>query len=228
MNAGGFGFYVLGLEDIEILRDAHAPCVHAQRERALPVTGVEHVFPFVGLAALDRVDPPRGIVQARDGVALNLGQQRFAFAQECAQHGVDETLRKREFAPRGDGVDGLIDDGERRVSGVGFVVDEQRERAGQHIRYMRRRRLAHQFRDQRVGHGKTPHRAVRDVLRRPARHRHVRCRDRTVCKRGGQRRTGAHRADRLRGGIERERERIGREMKRGQTGVGRRSAAIRR
>ena len=45
----------------------------------------------------------------------------------------------------------LIDDRERRVGRVRFVVDEQRERAGEHVRDMRRRRLAHELVQERIG-----------------------------------------------------------------------------
>jgi hypothetical protein len=164
------------------------------------------------------------VVPAHDRIALNLGEQAVAFAQEASQHRIHESLGKREFAPRRDGIDRLVHYRERGVGGVGFVVDEQRESAAQHVAHMRRRRLAHELAEQCIRHRETPHGAIRDVLRRPARRR-IAGGDHGL-QRGRQRRARTHGTDGLRGAVEREGKRIGGEMQVAQARIGRRTRCV--
>lgn len=211
-------FDAFGLQHVQIGAHAHVPRIDAQRERPLHVARRENALPCVGLGALHSVDPPLRIVPGRDRALHRFGDERVAFAQEVAQHRVHEPLREGKLAPRRDGTHRLIDHGERRIRRVRFVVREQSECAREHVAHVRRRRLAHELVQERIGKREPSHRAIRDVLNRATR----RCllarrRDRLDGRR--QCRTGPHRADGLRRAVERERERIGREMQRAHASV---------
>ena len=214
MVAGAGGVDMVVLQDLQIGVDRRVARVDSQRQRSLRVASCEHVLPVVGPRFAYRVDPPGRVVPARDFVVLGCCEERFPLAQEAAQHGVDETLRERELAARGNRVDGLIDDGERCVSCCFFSVCEQGERAGEQVGDVRRRRLADQLRDQPVSRCQAAHGPVRDVLHRAAccggaafRSRHE---DRL--QRGGKRRAESHRAHGLGRAVERKTQRFWREM----------------
>ena len=111
--AGAGSVDMVVLQDLQIGVDRRVARVDTQRQRPLRVAGCKYVLPVVGPRFAYRVDPPGRVVPARNFVVLGCGEERVPLAQEAAQHGVDETLCKRELAARGNRVDGLIDDGER-------------------------------------------------------------------------------------------------------------------
>ncbi|CAG9270540.1 hypothetical protein BCEP4_610012 [Burkholderia cepacia] len=212
---------------IEIRVDARAARIHAQRQRPLALAGREDRLPCVGPRALHRIDPPRAVIPARDDIVLQRRDERVALAQETAQHRIDHPLRERAFAAGADHGHGLVDHRERRIRGLVRRIEQQRERAGKDCVHVRGRRLADEPADQPVRTAEAAHRPVGHVLRRTARKglrtgRHLR-ENRRECRR--QRSAASYRIDRLRGRVEREAERIGREMQRGQA---RRAAGRRR
>lgn len=167
---------------------------------------------------LHGIDPPCAVVPVRDRIVLHRRDERVPLAQETPQHRIDHPFREHELTPRADCGHGLIDDGERRIRGVGRLIKQQRDRASEQRMNMRGRRLADEPANQPVRAAKTAHRPVCDILRGTARRtlragRHAR---EHRGQRSRQRGAALDRIDRLGGRIERERKRIGREVQRGQ------------
>jgi hypothetical protein len=211
--------YASTVEWRALTRNVSGPCVLPERRALLATHPAMRVFagprrstmPGSSSARLRRRCAARAALRVRAG--------------NCRSTALTSPLANDELAARSDRADRLIDHGERRVGRARFVVDQQRQRAGEHMTDVRRRRLSSPASGNQPFSGReTAHRAIRNVLHRAARGSDALPSGaptrRRIAARPATPRPDARR--RLPGrAVERKTQRFGREMQHRQTGFAR-------